>query len=311
MPCKQQSDILTDHGGTCYQNSNLQPASAEEQQSIEAAKSLLINSNGDYVGNNLAIFGYCLIADNDTRAANAFIREQNHIIGAAANGLGDHLPDKGHVMKCSNNALYKLAKDDPSLRGVHALCPKQINMLNADISATLKEYSNMGVGDPVAQQACLDQLEAIVPHHSGQHHLCKDERWYTYKQVKREHQDWDASAMAVAAAQSSYCHLEKLMSLTDDGICTIAGEIKKRFNSKMVDKASRARCSNLAENFWSVITKFSHHKGINQDHSDHYKVSNKAAFIRIGDGNVEKAHDQVSARLSLPISSMARKHHAF
>ncbi len=160
-------NMSMDHQGTCYQNSNLQPAFAEEQQSIEAAKSLLIDSNGDYVGNDLAIFGYCVIADNDTRAANAFIEEQNRIMGAAADSLADHSPDKGHVVKCSNNALYKLAKDHQSLSGVHALCPKQINMLNADISATLKEYSNMAVGDHVARQACLDQLEAIVIHHCG------------------------------------------------------------------------------------------------------------------------------------------------
>ncbi len=124
------ANMSMDHQGTCYQNINLQPASAEEQQSIEAAKSLLINSNGDYVRGDLAIFGYCVIADNDTRAANAFIKEQNRIIGAAADGLADHLPDKGNVMKCSNNALYMLAKYHLLLRGVHALCPKQINMLN-------------------------------------------------------------------------------------------------------------------------------------------------------------------------------------
>ena len=75
-------------------------------------------------------------------------------------------------------------------------------------------------------------------------------------------------------------------------------------------KAAKAGCSNLAENFWSVVTKFSHHKGLNQDHSDHHELSNKAASIRIGVGNVEKAHNQVSAKLGLPISSMARKHHA-
>ncbi len=101
-----------DHQVTCYEKSNLQPASAEEQQSIEAAKSLLIDSNGDYFGNNLAIFGYCVIADNDTRAANNL-----------ADGLADHSPDNGHVIKCSKNALYELAKDHPSLRGVHDLCP--------------------------------------------------------------------------------------------------------------------------------------------------------------------------------------------
>ena len=107
-------------------------------------------------------FGHCISADNDTRAAHAFIREQNWIIGASADGVADHSPDKGHMMKCNNNALYKLAKDNPSIRGVHVLGSKRINMLNSDISATLVEYSKTGVGDNIARQACCDQLDAIV-----------------------------------------------------------------------------------------------------------------------------------------------------
>jgi hypothetical protein len=76
------------------------------------------------VPTNVAIFDYCVSANNDTRAANSFIKEQNHIVRAAANGAADHLPDKGYVMKCRNNALYKLAIDHPLLRGVHAFGPK-------------------------------------------------------------------------------------------------------------------------------------------------------------------------------------------
>ncbi len=137
------------------------------------------------------------------------------------------------------------------------------------------------------------------------------ERWRSYKKIEREHRDWDHSAIAVTAAQLSNHPLEKPMSLSDD-----SSECHCHRNQKSVStrnqsiKLLRGGCSNLAENFWSVVTKFSHHKGINQDHSDHYKVSNKAAFIRIGVGNVEKAHDQVPAKLGLPISSMPEKHHA-
>ena len=65
------------HKGTCYRNSKLQLASAEEQQSIEVARSLLIDSTGNYVSNDMAIFGHCKSADNDTRVAHAFIQEQN------------------------------------------------------------------------------------------------------------------------------------------------------------------------------------------------------------------------------------------
>ena len=60
-------------------------------------------------------------------------------VSVDGNGVADHLPDKSHVVKYNNNALYKLANDNPSIRWVHALGPKQINMLNLDISATLTE----------------------------------------------------------------------------------------------------------------------------------------------------------------------------
>ena len=114
------ANIPMKHKGTCYRNSNLQPASAKEQKRIDVAKSLFIDSTGNYVGNDTAICGHCISADNDTRAACAFIQEQNQIIVISADGVADHSPDKGHVMKCNNNALYKLAKDNPSIRGVHA-----------------------------------------------------------------------------------------------------------------------------------------------------------------------------------------------
>jgi hypothetical protein len=100
-------------------------------------------------------------------------------------------------------------------------------MLNLDISATLAGYSKIGVGDNVARQACLDQLDAIVPHHCGQHHLCKNERWCSYKKIEREHPHWDHSAIAIAAAQLSNRPLEKPISLSDDGMSAIVTEIKK------------------------------------------------------------------------------------
>ena len=61
------------HKGTCYRNSTLQPSSAEEHQSIEVARSLLIDSNGNYIGDEMAIFCNFISADNVTRATHAFI----------------------------------------------------------------------------------------------------------------------------------------------------------------------------------------------------------------------------------------------
>jgi hypothetical protein len=57
------------------------------------------------------------------------------------------------------------------------------------------------------------------------------------------------------------------------------------------------------------VTKFCNGKRLNQDATDHYKVSNKIACIWIGDGNIKKAHDKVSMKLGLSVSSMTTKHH--
>ena len=219
----------------------------------------------------MAIFGINISADNDTRAPSIFIQEQNRIIGDAADGLADHSPDRGHIMKCNNNALFKLRKEDATLRGVHALTPKRIAMMNSDISATIDDYSKMGIGDPYAQKACLNQLAAIVPHHCGQHHLCKNERWCTYLMIQNKRPDWDAHSITVAATAESNCPLNgKPMSLSVDGMSTITKEINTRFNKATTNKISNCGCSNLAENFWSATTKFSQGKCLSQDHSDHY-----------------------------------------
>jgi hypothetical protein len=206
--------------------------------------------------------------------------------------------------------LLKLAKEDPSLRGVHALSVKRIAMLNSDISQTLNNYAENGVGDPAARQACIDQFAAIVRHHCGQHHLCKNAARCTYLKIKCEHPDWNHDRVAVAAPAASSCPLEgRSMSLSEDGICTLVKENRKRFNDSTIDNIARRGCSNGAENIWSVVTKFSNGKRLNQDATDHYEVSNKIACIRIGDGNVEKAHDEVSVKLGLSVSSLETKHH--
>jgi hypothetical protein len=70
------------HKGTCYRNSNLSPASAEEPQAAIAARDLILDKDGQYLGNNIAVFALNCNSDNNTRAAEAIVaREQNAIIG--------------------------------------------------------------------------------------------------------------------------------------------------------------------------------------------------------------------------------------
>ena len=124
----QIGQFALSHTGKCYRNSNLAPASAEEPQSAMMARELLVDSKGEYVGDDNAIFAKVVTSDNDTRAPFSFIRQQNEIIGTKANDVAEHLPDKGHVMKCQNNAMFKIRQEDKSYSGVNLLSNLRIKV---------------------------------------------------------------------------------------------------------------------------------------------------------------------------------------
>ena len=130
---------------------------------------LLLDKKGNYVGDNRAIFAKVVTSDNNTRAPFRFIREQNQLIGTSVDNLAEHLPDIGHVMKCENNALFKIRQDDKSYSGVNLLSNLRIKSLVSDIKEVVDHYETTGLGDDVARSVCLQQLEAIVPHQCGDH----------------------------------------------------------------------------------------------------------------------------------------------
>ena len=61
------------HKGVCYRNSKVAPAVAEEHQAVLAARDLLLDADGNYLGDDQAVFCGSIHADNDTRAPSAFI----------------------------------------------------------------------------------------------------------------------------------------------------------------------------------------------------------------------------------------------
>ena len=127
---------------------------------------------------------------------------------------------------------------------------------------------------------------------------------FKFLKIKNLHPTWtDPEIAEEAAATSSRPHGGKNMSLSNEGIAKLTSKIVSRFNNKTIDKIAGGGCSNLSENFWGIGTKFSEGKRLNFDHTDAYMSSNKLTFCRIGEGNIEKTHDQVSARLGLSITS--------
>jgi hypothetical protein len=147
---------------------------------------LLLDKKGNPRGPDTACFG-------DAGAVKAFMKKQNEIMGMIADGESIYVPDLGHTIKNNNNNdTYKMREQDPSFKGTNCLTNPHIKSLQSDITKAVKWY-HLNVGDPVARKDCLDQLMSIVPHHCGDHSLCKHERFCTYGVVKNESGCYDKS----------------------------------------------------------------------------------------------------------------------
>ena len=294
------------HSGVCYRNSTLAPASAEEHQAAIAARDLLLDKDGKYLGDDQAVFCMAVNADNDTRGSVAMIAGQASIIGTPADEQAEHVLDNGHVYKCQNNAIFNARAADKSLSGKHGLTNPRIRSLVSDINAVMKEYGEKE-GDDAARKECLDQIEAIVPHHCGMHEKCKHERWCNHLKVRNAHPDWSDEQVAAEALRTSARPDGNYMSLSPSGIAFLTALIQERFNGKTINRIAAGGCSNLSENFWSTVTKFSEGKRLCVDLTDAWEVINKLKFCRMGEGNVEKTNNDVARKLCLPVTTPERK----
>ncbi|KAL7525158.1 hypothetical protein ACHAXR_004559 [Thalassiosira sp. AJA248-18] len=206
-------------------------------------------------------------------------------------------------MKCQNNALFDLRGKDKTLAGVAGLSNTNIKSFTSDINTVVTEYEDH-LGDDAARKECLDQLKAVVTHSCGDHSNCKHEKWCSFLRVKNQHPDWTDEEITIQATKESHRPLGKRnMSLAESGIAALQNNIRKRFNENTIDNIASGGCSNLSESFWNIVTKFSEGKRLNQDHTDHYIISNLLTFCRIGPGNIERTHDQISDRLGLAVTS--------
>ena len=80
-----------------------------------------------------------MVADGDTKGPKRFINKQAEIVPEFAN-KAEHIPDIGHFIKCISTGLFKLAKENSELRGVHLLEAARIKTICADVSRVVREY---------------------------------------------------------------------------------------------------------------------------------------------------------------------------
>lgn len=299
---KDLCKFSTEHVGFCYKTkNNWGVAVAEENLCQLIGKHLLVDEDGNYLGDDTALFAKNISSDNDTKSPKRLMRAQIEIIGAAADSMAKHLPDKNHVLKNSTNDIYTYRGKDKTVgSGVSGLSNERIALIKSDLNKIANCYSEEGIGVPEAKKKAQELVDALILHHCGNHSLCKHPEFCTYLRVKTENPELsDADVATKAAAISMRSHQ---LSLDDTGRAEVTAIIKKRFGPKSIDNAAAGGSSNYSEAFWNVLTKFSEGKKLNVDHSNIWTAINHLVFIRSGDGNVQKTNHEISALLSLPVT---------
>ena len=270
---KQVTDATLSHHGICYRNSCHGPAVAEENSAATLAKDLLLDENGDYVGDDLAIFVDQICCDGDTKAAKKFIQAQIEILGDIVKDIAETMPDIGHSVKCMNNDWYKVG-EEKSLKGKNLLEPKRIRALCGDVISAFKWYREKfeALENPsesridALQTDCLKRLENIVPHHCGMHGLCQSDLCGFVK-LKEEHPEWDPEKLdaeydKIARFNGAY------MSLSERGMEAVSRVITKRVNKGNLSRLAAMKSSNASENFFMCATVHTQGKRLNLDQTD-------------------------------------------
>ena len=225
-----------------------------------------------------------------------FIAEQNRIIGPVSNGLAEHVPDIGHVLKNCSNGIYDIKKKDSSFSGKNLLENTRIKAFIVDIRSALNEYKTR-IGNPEDRQKCLDKIYAIVKHHCGNHTCCKWTDVCRFQEIKQANPDWTDEQVQLEYAKEAIRFGGRYMDLAEYGIDKLEKEIKNRFNHKNIDRLAQMACSNSCEAFSSVLTKFSEGKRLNLEHTDLWKSMILLVFCRTG--NIEETHKELGGILNL------------
>jgi hypothetical protein len=125
---------------------------------------------------------------------------------------------------------------------------------------------------------CLERIKNIVPHHCGNHQKC-DVAHCGYLKIKMKlkanhkrtgeaftREDIDKRYAKESRFQGKY------MSMDDASMEKVTKAITSRIDSSNVDRIARVMSSNLCENYFSVMVKFSQGKRLNLGQSNSWAV---------------------------------------
>ena len=295
---KRLEDLSTEdiqHDGQCYRNTGRGPTIAEELACGDAGLLLLKSEDSDeFLPDDIAIFADQIVSDGDTRGAKKFIAAQFEFIGAVVANIVEYLPDIGHFIKTVSNALYDLGEHDPNLKGSCLLEPARIRAMSSDLAmhfrdfnVVLKKFVNKEPDQlseleqtelNQSRQRCLKRIDAIVPHHCGDHRKC-DEACCLYLQIKRR------LIVRKQTTGESFCREDidalyakegrfrgKFMSMDKESMAKVANVIRSRVDKMNVDRIALLMSSNLCENYFSCLIKFSEGKRLNLGQTNSWSV---------------------------------------
>ncbi|EJK58916.1 hypothetical protein THAOC_20921 [Thalassiosira oceanica] len=301
-------DITADdllHEGRCYRNTALSPAQAEESALEELAETLLIDpQTNKFRSNEEAILALQVVTDGDTKGSKRFINKQVSLVPCFA-GKAEQIPDIGHFIKAINNGFYKLKETCPELGGAKLLDAARIKVICSDVNKNIRQY-----GGKVAEldkeladyqerkenlrNAALNDIDAIGPHHCGDHSSCGDQCKYKeiensyiskYKEsppagkegLNAENKEDRAEIVKLYEAdiKSDYAKVARFrgatMSMSKAGQAKVNKVISQRLDKSNIDRVSETLSSNDCEGYFNMLTKFSQGKRINLDQTDSWQ----------------------------------------
>lgn len=228
------------------------------------------------------------------------MQRQNAILGNKVDGVAEHFPDSGHVIKNSSNEFFATRDKDSSFRGRQCLTNEKIKSIHSDISHTVKEYRDF-VGNDVEQTKCLRQLNCIILHHCGNHSKCFQENFCSYIKVKIENPVWSNEQICEASVLRSK-RSKTSMSLSVNGIQKLESIIAKRFNGKTIDAIAKCGNSNACEMFWSHLVKYSQGKRLLGCGTDLWESMVRLTYCMSGEKNAERTRVDMSQLLGISFS---------
>lgn len=337
---KRMEDITEDdlkHEGECHINTKHGPAVAEEYALESIAEYLLIDPETKKLrSDDEAILVDWFVADGDTKGAIRFIKKQASII-MEFEGKAIYVPDIGHFIKCISNALFYLAKNNSTLRGVSLLEASRIKAITTDITTIIKAYgremkcireecngntSIMNEKLKVAREATMTRISAIIPHHCNDHSTCSRvdcyvktrERHYLhlYRSANRQSSLTDEAIIQQHATQVAKDHADngrfrgKHMSMGKQGQRLVHSVISTRLDEKNIDRVAESCSSNRCENMFNVTAKHSEGKRLYQGRSNTFK-SNAYYVASTINNNKHDIENRIRERTGVTNSSTVRE----